>query len=311
MRLRIFTQENADTADSTNNNERVIAMLKRIITSIVALAIFIPFLIFSDTWFFPVAMSICSLAGCYEMLGCIGQRKNVFIVIPIYICAVLAPLSMRYAYIINQPSELLTFALSIFLVMTIYIFSVSVFDNKRIHVADTGLIISSSAYIIAAFTSIVYIHDTVHLGKYIYLLVFLGAWISDSFAYFTGRLLGKHKLIPSVSPKKTVEGAIGGIVFCVLTTVGFGFVIERFIVQSDSVRANYLVLAISGIFISIVSQTGDLIMSLIKRHYGIKDYGWIFPGHGGFLDRFDSVMAVSVILAFICTYFNLFANVMV
>jgi phosphatidate cytidylyltransferase len=68
------------------------------------------------------------------------------------------------------------------------------------------------------------------------------------------------------------------------------------------------VLAVSGIFISVVSQTGDLIMSLIKRHYGIKDYGKIFPGHGGFLDRFDSVMAVSIILAFICTYFNLFAT---
>ena len=69
--------------------------------------------------------------------------------------------------------------------------------------------------------------------------------------------------------------------------------------------ANYLVLIITGVFASVVSQTGDLIMSVIKRHYGIKDYGKLFPGHGGVLDRFDSVLAVSLILAVICTYFDL------
>jgi phosphatidate cytidylyltransferase len=282
-------------------------MLKRILTSIVALAVFIPILIFSDTWVFPIAMALCSLAGCYEMLGCIGQKKNAFIAIPVYILAVLSPIGMRYAYTIGRVDELLKLALGILLLVSLYIFSVSVFANKSITVTDSGLIISSVTYIIAAFTSIVYIRDVMHLGEYVYLLVFLGAWISDIFAYFTGRLLGKHKLIPSVSPKKTVEGAIGGVIFCVLTTVIFGFVITKFFVPISSVKANYLVLAVSGIFISVVSQTGDLIMSLIKRHYGIKDYGNIFPGHGGFLDRFDSVMAVSIILAFICTYFNLFA----
>lgn len=284
-------------------------MLKRILTSIVALVVFIPILILSNTWVFPAAMAICALAGCYEMLGCIGQKKNAFLAIPIYLCAILAPVAMRYAYTVGQVDKLIVFAMGIFLILSLYIFSVSVFANKSINVTDTGLIISSIAYIIAGFTAIVYIHDTVMLGQYIYLLVFLGAWMSDIFAYFTGRLLGKHKLIPSVSPKKTVEGAIGGVVFCVITTVVFGFIIAKFFAPSGSVEANYLVLAISGVFISVVSQTGDLIMSLIKRHYGIKDYGKIFPGHGGFLDRFDSVMAVSIILAFICTYFNLFATV--
>ena len=118
-------------------------------------------------------------------------------------------------------------------------------------------------------------------------------------------MLGKHKLIPAVSPKKTVEGAIGGVVFCVLATVLFGFIIEKFFNTFGIARANYLVLIIAGIFASVVSQTGDLIMSVIKRHYGIKDYGKLFPGHGGVLDRFDSVLAVSLILAVICTYFDL------
>jgi phosphatidate cytidylyltransferase len=131
--------------------------------------------------------------------------------------------------------------------------------------------------------------------------------MSDSFAYFTGRIFGKHKLIPSVSPKKTVEGAIGGVVFGVLTAVVFGFVVSTFFDPDGVITANYLVLAISGMFLSVVSQIGDLIMSVIKRHYNIKDYGKFFPGHGGILDRFDSIIAVSLVMAVICTYFNFFA----
>ena len=93
--------------------------------------------------------------------------------------------------------------------------------------------------------------------------------------------------------------------FCVISTVLFGFVIEKFFNAEGITNANYLILIIAGVFASVVSQTGDLIMSVIKRHYGIKDYGKIFPGHGGVLDRFDSVLAVSMILAVICTYFDL------
>ena len=102
---------------------------------------------------------------------------------------------------------------------------------------------------------------------------------------------GKHKLIPDVSPKKTVEGSIGGIVFCVLSMVLYGIIIENL----AGINANLLVFAVAGLFASIVSQVGDLSMSVIKRTYGIKDYGKLFPGHGGVLDRFDSVLAVSVV----------------
>ena len=285
-------------------------MLKRIITAIVALIVFIPILIFSNTWVFPAAMALASFIGCYEMLKCIGQKKNIWLALPIYVLAAAFPLLTR-AFYLSYPdkgsafTELLTLAMGVFLVLAVYIFGVAVFANKRISVPDAGLIFATVSYTVAAFSTIVYVHDYIDHGKYIYLLVFICAWMTDSFAYFTGRLFGKHKLIPSVSPKKTVEGAIGGIVFCVISTVVFGLIIEKFFIPGQS--ANYLVLAISGVFISVVSQTGDLIMSVIKRHYGIKDYGIMFPGHGGILDRFDSVMAVSIILSFICTYFNMFA----
>ena len=100
--------------------------------------------------------------------------------------------------------------------------------------------------------------------------------------------MGKHKLIPDVSPKKTVEGAIGGVVFCTLAFVLYGFVLT---VVIDGIQANYLAFVCVGIVLSVVSQCGDLVFSLIKRKYGIKDYGKLMPGHGGILDRFDSVIA--------------------
>ncbi len=283
-------------------------MLKRIITSIVALIIFIPILVFSNTWLFPAAMSICAVIGIFEMLGCIGQRKNLFITLPLCGVAAFFPLYFRYEYITGHGVYgAFTLSLSIIFIMALYVFGVAVFANKSFPANDCGLVIATSIYIISAFTALVYIRDFIKGGEYIYLLTFIGAWMTDIFAYFTGRFLGKHKLIPTVSPKKTVEGAIGGIVFCIGATVGFGFVVETFFNPEGIIHANYLVLAVSGLFISVVSQIGDLVMSLIKRLYNIKDYGKLFPGHGGILDRFDSVIAVTLILAFITTYFNLLA----
>ena len=281
-------------------------MIKRIITSLVAVCVLIPVLIFSDTWVFPAAVALCAVIGIYEMLGCIGQRKNLFLTIPLCIVAAGFPLYARYVSLSSVDSyELLKLGFGIAFVMALYIFGVAVFANKSVNITDTGLIFGISFYIIAAFTSLVYLHDYVPYGNYIYLLTFICAWVTDIFAYFTGMLLGKHKLIPAVSPKKTVEGAIGGLAFCVISTVLFGFVIEKFFNTHGITSANYLVLIVAGVFASVVSQTGDLIMSVIKRHYGIKDYGKLFPGHGGVLDRFDSVLAVSMILAVICTYFDL------
>lgn len=279
-------------------------MLKRIITSIVAVIVLIPFLIFSNTWLFPIGISLCAFLGCYEMLSCVGKQKNIFLALPISLAALFFPLAVRYTYInAIQFGDLLKLSLGIALVAALYVFAIAVFDNKKTAVTDAALIYMSCLYIIAAFSAIVYLHDYIQLGNMIYLLAFICAWTTDIFAYFTGRFLGRHKLIESVSPKKTVEGAIGGVVFCVIAMLVFGLIVEY---VSGEFKANYLVLAVSGIFISVVSQIGDLVMSVIKRNYGIKDYGKIFPGHGGILDRFDSVLAVSVMLAFICSYFNLF-----
>ena len=123
----------------------------------------------------------------------------------------------------------------------------------------------------------------------------------DTGAYFVGVTMGKHKLCPNISPKKTIEGSIGGIVFCSISFVVFGIIIQLITER----EANILFLALSGVIVSVVSQVGDLIMSVIKRHYGVKDYGKLFPGHGGMLDRFDSVLAVSLGMSAICMFASL------
>ena len=160
----------------------------------------------------------------------------------------------------------------------------------------------TSVYIIGANAGVIVLRDVPEYGRYLYLIPFLFSWVTDSFAYFTGRLFGKHKLIPQVSPKKTVEGAVGGFVCCALTTLLYGLIVER----CFHVAPNYLVLGISGLVIGAVSQIGDLMMSALKRQQGIKDFGWMLPGHGGLLDRFDSSMAVSVLVLIVSTYFPFF-----
>jgi phosphatidate cytidylyltransferase len=114
------------------------------------------------------------------------------------------------------------------------------------------------------------------------LLTILSVWGTDTGAYFSGRYFGKHKLWPSISPKKTVEGAIGGIVLSVLVSFAFYFFGNNMEELMDAVTV--------GILLSIVSQCGDFIESAIKRHLNVKDSGTILPGHGGFFDRFDSMI---------------------
>ncbi|MBR6676258.1 MAG: CDP-archaeol synthase [Clostridia bacterium] len=129
--------------------------------------------------------------------------------------------------------------------------------------------------------------------------------MTDTFAYFCGRLFGRHKLIPSVSPKKTIEGSIGGIIFCIIGCVVYRLVLGQMNVES---LPAIWIFAVLGLLVSIVSQIGDLIFSLIKRRYGIKDYGILFPGHGGVLDRFDSVIATAPLILIACealAYFNI------
>ena len=133
-------------------------------------------------------------------------------------------------------------------------------------------------------------------------------WATDTFAYFTGVAFGKHKIVPHISPKKTWEGCIGGAVFCALSVLIYSCLVIYRVENIDMPLVQYgIIMTFLGILISVMSQLGDWFCSVIKRRTGIKDFGNIFPGHGGMLDRFDSAfftLPTALLLAIIAN--NLF-----
>jgi len=267
-------------------------MLKRIITSIFALAILIPVLIFSHTWIFEVSIAIVSILCLFELFKCMKVHKNFALTTPVYIFSLFFAISPLW---LGRDHFLAMIAFMCTAAYLIYMFALVIWSGGKLALGKACEVFIMALYIIVSLNMICYIRHFTENGKFIYLLIFIGAWITDIFAYFTGVFFGKHKLIESISPKKTVEGSIGGTVFCSL-----GFVVMGIVANYFGCNANFVFLAISGIFISVIAQIGDLIMSAIKRHYGIKDFGKIFPGHGGMLDRFDSIIAVSLGVSVIC-----------
>jgi phosphatidate cytidylyltransferase len=131
---------------------------------------------------------------------------------------------------------------------------------------------------------------TMYYGRYFILIAFVLAFLSDTGAYFAGLYLGKHKLAPVISPKKTVEGMIGGVLAAIVGMLLYTLVLD---LAFDFFQVNYLYAVLYGVVGSLASVFGDLSFSVIKRQCGIKDYGNLIPGHGGILDRFDSMMIVA------------------
>lgn len=129
-------------------------------------------------------------------------------------------------------------------------------------------------------------------------MILISSWISDTCAYCVGMLLGKHKLAPVLSPKKSVEGAVGGVVGTAIVGALFGFFMSEQIVTDRQVT---MIFALIGAIGSVVAQMGDLAASAIKRNYNIKDYGKLIPGHGGIMDRFDSVLVTAPMIYFLFT----------
>jgi len=267
-------------------------MLKRILTGIVAFCfVLVPVLLFADTAALPIGIAVFAMIATYEILHCVGLHKNLWLSAPMYLMSAAVPFGLRYL-----ADGILSLVPAVICLPLLISLAVAVFSHGKADIRDVSSAFVLWLYTIVGFMSLIYMHDFITGGRYFYLLAFIGAWVTDTFAYFTGMLLGKHKLIPDVSPKKTVEGAVGGIVFCVLAFVGFGLLYNNlWLLEGDTPLPLWL-MATVGLLVSLVSQIGDLSLSLLKRKYGIKDFGKIFPGHGGVMDRFDSVLAVSIML---------------
>lgn len=149
---------------------------------------------------------------------------------------------------------------------------------KKYNIMDVCVTFLGIIYVPYFLNYIILIRNTFNY-KYIW-IVFIIAWMTDTFAYFSGYFFGKHKLIPEISPKKTIEGSIGGILGSIFSCTIFGYILDL----------NLLHMGIIGGLGSMIAQCGDLFASAIKRFLGIKDYGKLIPGHGGILDRFDSII---------------------
>ncbi len=282
-------------------------MKQRIITGLVLVCILVPVLIFSGTVAFPLIAALFCTVAVVEMQQCLGTWKKWYVSIPACLIAAAGPactvlvgeigagasLSITNA---NRSAMYLLVLAAVFVLYMFYLFAAAVFCRRTLTFSDVASAFLSTFYITLAFTAIPLIRFGTN-GQYYYLLCFLGAWITDIFAYFTGYFLGKHKLIPEISPKKTIEGSAGGILFCVVSFLVFGLIVGNI----TNSTPNYWVLGGLGLLVSVLSQIGDLIASLIKREHGVKDYGKIFPGHGGVMDRFDSVVATAPLLLIVCT----------
>ena len=273
-------------------------MKTRVLTSIGIAVVGIPLLVFSGYIVFPIALSLFAFIAAFELLRVIGIHRNYFISVPAYLIALALPLG---TYFVTDTSKYLLLCLLVFFVYLIYLFSVAVFMRGKLHFSDMSEAFVTLFYVIGAFTALAILRG-LDYGAWLLGFVFMGSWGCDVFAYFVGSLIGKHKLIPEISPKKTIEGSLGGIVFATLGYLLLGFIMSK----TSEVIPNYIVLVVAGIICSIVSQIGDLIASYIKREHGVKDYGRLLPGHGGIMDRFDSSLAVSTVLMIICLIYNPF-----
>lgn len=274
-------------------------MKVRILTSIGIAVIGLPILFLSEYLIYPMAVAILSLAAMYEMSALTGFRNKPAICIPTYLIAMAMPVG---AYFADANSfDYLIACVGLLFAFLLYSFGYAVLKRGKVNFSDLAVHFTTFLYITLSFTSLTLVRY-IDNGVFIFALVFVACWVCDVFAYFVGRAIGKHKLIVEISPKKTVEGSIGGIVFTTLAFALYGYIITLF----DGPTPNYILLMIMGFTLSIISQFGDLICSLIKREHGVKDYGNIFPGHGGVLDRFDSILAVAPVLYVVCVLFTPF-----
>lgn len=189
------------------------------------------------------------------------------------------------------------FYLSLYLLL-LASFAIVILNYERTSVKDVFITLMASIFISFMMSHILKVRE-LEYGNLLIWLIFLGAWLTDTFAYFVGVKFGKHKLTP-ISPKKSIEGSIGGVVGATVSVIIFGYIM---VAKYGVPYPMYIYVAI-GIIGSIIAQMGDLSASLIKRSTNIKDFGTIMPGHGGAIDRFDSILFIAPFIYYYLYFFS-------
>ena len=274
--------------------ERKITLKKRIITGVLASAFFIAMLLGLYTRIFPLFVCLLSGIAVFEINKVIDLNISPQDTQPAYggntafmynLCALLQILPFIIIYVILMLSWMLG-------------------DYEHTKFTTVASSIFASISVPFALTVMVLLRDLFYKypnkfsrydGLYFLIMALFCAWMTDIFAYFVGVKFGKHKMSPNISPKKSVEGAIGGIIGCVLLNVALCAVFRAYFPGKSPFMSYIAAVPLSAV-LSVTGMLGDLSASVIKRNFGVKDYGNILPGHGGVMDRFDSVIFVLPVL---------------
>ncbi len=253
-------------------------MGKRILVAVVCIPLIFVIFFLLPPIFLPIMISALSMVAVHEVLWSTGFVKNP------KISALSIALSGVIPFWVFIGEGMRSALVGIFLYFLL-IFVVAISSHYTVTLEKMGGSFFFAMLIPYFLSSFVRLHQ-MYLGEFLILIPLVAAFTSDAFALFAGMAFGKHKLAPELSPKKTVEGAVGGFVGSIVCCLIYGAVMQF----GFQLKVSYVIFAIYGALGSLVSQIGDLSFSYIKRQYGLKDFGNIFPGHGGVLDRFDSVI---------------------
>lgn len=260
-------------------------MKQRIITALIAAAFFIPLVIIGD-WPFTLIVYLLATIGLFELLRMKGLHlfsvPGILTWIALAILLLPTEFSGRLENALGYTKVEITF--SIVLLLLIY----TVVVKNRYTFDHAAFSIFGALYVGIGFY---YLIETRLAGIEYVIYALLVIWMTDTGAYFVGRKIGKRKLWPDISPNKTIEGFVGGILSAVVFACLFQAIYP--------ITSSYLILIGVTIIASIIGQLGDLVESALKRHYDVKDSGNILPGHGGILDRFDSLLFVLPLLHFL------------
>ena len=268
----------------------------RLLSGIVLVALMVVTLYFGGFVTLGMAAFI-SIVGIYELMRIPNNNlKALHAVVQIFTVIYYVLLGAGYTFESYGYYYLLLLTLLLMVLMCFYVFA-----YPKYQLADVMLPMFAFIYVTVMLSYIFQVRFLPNGGAFV-VLVFLSAWGNDTCAYCVGVLFGKHKMSPKLSPKKSVEGFIGGILGAALLGIGYAFLYGKITGEEVTTTLVVAFAAICGVG-GMISVVGDLAASAIKRQYGIKDYGKLIPGHGGILDRIDSMIMTAPIVYYLVTLF--------
>ena len=265
------------------------SMKKRVISAIVALIIVVPIILIGGYAYY-IGVGIISVIGFHELLKVREEEKKIPMVMKgitllTYLAIVMSAISTQGGFSIDYR----LFILNMFACLIPLI----AMERKKYDAEDALFVLAATLFLGISFNFLIVIRN---MSLFYLLYVVLITIMSDTFAHFWGTKIGSVKLCPNVSPNKTVEGMIGGTIFGT-------FIGAAFFLTFINPNASVLLIGVISLALSLVAQFGDLVFSAIKRRYGVKDYGNIMPGHGGVLDRLDSIIFAILAFSYLVAFF--------